>query len=160
MTSSSWPRPNRYGVFTRDQCEVWELLAKDAAPTTRQQRFVTPSAEILIVQGGPRAWYASAGYSLHSGDMRTFGGNPHAAREDRYPSCEAALRAMAEWLLERMGDVFRESEKERSVPLRFKGAHHRIAQTELQEAEHVARWAARLAGVDVPPAMEQLELFA
>ena len=153
----TWPLPNRSGVFLPADCEVIELLAADAAPTKRQRRMLTPSAEILLVQAGPRRWFASAGYSLHSGDMRTVGSYPHDIDHDRFPDRDSALQAMAEYLLEGMGDVFRDSERERKRGLPPKGATYRIAQTELKEAERVARWAAGLIGEEAP---EQLELFA
>ena len=157
MNPRAYPKPNRYGVYLPADCEVLQLLAADAAPTRRQRRMVTPSAEILLVEGGPRRWYASAGYSLHSGDMRTAGGYPHDIDHDRFPDRETAMQAMAEYLIERMGDVFRKSEAERKRGLPPKGANYRIAQTELKEAEKVARWAAGLIGQEAP---EQLELFA
>ena len=150
-----YAEPNEHGVFLPSQCEVLELLAADAAPTTRQRRFQTPSAEIMLVQAGRRRWYASAGYSLHSGDMRTAGAYPHDEDEQVFPDKEAALQSMAEYLLEQMGRVFRDSERERKRGEPPKGEHYSIAQTELKEAEQVARWAARFTGEEAP---EQLEL--
>ena len=152
----SFPRPNRFGVFLPADCESLDLLAADAAPTKRQRRMVTPSAQILLVQAGPRRWFASASYALHSGDMRDRGGYPRAIDHDRFPDREAALQAMAEYLLEQMGAVFRDSERERKRGLPPKGATYSIAQTELKEAERVARWAASLIGEEAP---EQLEMF-
>ena len=151
----AWPQPNQHGVYVPTQCEVLELAARDAAPTKHQQRLLTPSAEILLVQAGPQRWYAAAGYSLHSGDMRSCGAYPHDEDEQRFPDREAALEAMAEYLLERMNCVFVESEKERKGPPPPRGETHSIALTEVVEAEQVARWAARLLDIEAP---EQLAL--
>lgn len=157
MSAVAYPKPNRCGVFLPADCEAILLLAADAAPTKRQRRMVTPSAEILLVEAGPRRWYAAAGFSLHSGDMRTQGGHPQDIDDDRFPDRDSALQAMAEYLIERMDDVFRASERERKRGLPPKGATYRIAQTELKEAERMARWAAGLIGEEAP---EQMEMFA
>jgi len=152
---AEWPSPNKYGVYLPEQCGVLVLAAKDAAPTKRQQKFITPSAEILMVQAGPKTWYAAAGYSLHSGDMRTIGSYPHDEDEQRFRDREGALEAMAEYLLDQMNRVFVESEKQRKGPPPPRGENYSIALTEITEAEQVARWAAGLIGVEAP---EQLSL--
>lgn len=157
----SYPGPNRNGVYLREQCEVIELPAGDAAEGKRR-RLVTPSAEIMLVQAGRRRWLASAGYSLHSGDMRSHGSLPHDETEQEFPDRESALTSMLEYLLEQMNRVFLDRERgERRQKAAVKAGRYdpgcTVAQSEVREAERVARWAAAQLNIEAP---EQLLLWA
>lgn len=154
----SWPRPNEYGVFLREQCEVLVLEARDAAEGKRRSSL-SASAEIMLVQVGRERWAASAALALHSGDFRDRGSLPRDDDDACYPDRDSALECMAEYLLEQMDRVFRDREEElkRNKGARVKTDFSRInpSLAECREAERVARWAARLIGEEAP---EQLGL--
>src|ERR1035437_2781023 len=155
-----YPKPNEHGVYGPDVCEVIALPASLAAdPRHRSHRGA--SAEIMLVQVGARRWYATAGFFMNSGDVRSSGAYPAAKWHDAYPERDCALSAMCDYLVEQMERVRvdRVDGEKREATFRKQGFGHvdiSVSLTEVAEAKRVALWAHGLAHQLVYPT--QLEL--
>ena len=141
----TYPKPNQHGVYGPEVCEVIALPASVAADLAHRSHQGA-SAEIMLVQVGPRRWYATASYFMHSGDVRSSGAYPAAKWHDAYPERDCALSAMCDHLVEQMDRVLvdRADGEKREAAFRKKGfgpVDISVSLTEVAEAKRVALWA-------------------